>query len=339
MADYNMFSPEFEQALDMIQEMRSDLNFSPLYGLSSLVEEERARFGEVWPRIGMEQRRRVLQVLIDIAETSFLVDFGVVFRFCLGDEDAGVRALAINGLWEDCDWQLAPILTRLLQEDPAAEVRAAAAMVLGQFVLQGELQDRAQERAARVREALFEALAPSREPLEVRRRALESLAYASDDRVPALIEAAYYDQEAKAKMRVSALFAMGRSADPRWAPMVLQELHNSDPEMRYEATRACGELQLAQAVPMLRGLTQDGDREVQETAIWALGQIGGSEARRILGACYEQGDEFICEAVEEALANLSLIKETFSLAYYELADDELQDLEDLGERCFHKQGK
>jgi len=331
-----MLSLEFEHALDMIQETRSELHFPSLYGLSSLTGDESERFREVWFHIGVEQKHRILQALIEIAETSLLVDFGAVFRLCLGDEDARVRALAIEGLWEDRDWHLASILTRLLREDPVAEVRAVAATALGEFVLQGELQDQAQVRVARVREALFEALEPSREPLEVRRRAMESLAYASDDRVPALIEAAYYDEEAS--MRVSALFAMGRSADPRWAPLVLQELQSSHPEMRYEATRACGELQLAQAVPLLRELVQDRDREVQETAIWTLGQIGGPEARRILEACYEQGDEFICEAIEEALANLSLIGQSFGLAYHELLDEELQELEDLEERSLHKQG-
>ena len=333
----DMFSPRFEQALEMIQEMKSDLPFSSLYGLSNLGQEEREHLEEVWSQIELEQKRRILQGLVDITDASFLVDFGAAFRLCLGDEDASVRALAIHGLWEDRDWHLASILTRLLREDPAVEVRAAAAMVLGNFVLQGELQDQGQARAARVCEALFEALDPIAEPSEVQRRALESLAYASDSRVPALIEAAYYGDEPA--MRVSALFAMGRSADPLWAPLVLQELLSSDAEMRYEATRACGELALAQAVPLLGELAQDLDREVQESAIWALGQIGGPEARRILGACHEQGDEFICEAVEEALANMSLIDKSFGLAYHELLDEDLQDLEDLEEDCPHRQGR
>lgn len=321
----------------MIQQTKGDLSFSFLYGLTSLGQEERAHFREVWSHVGLEQKRRILQALIQITEASFSVDFGAVFRLCLDDEDAGVRALAINGLWEDHDWNLAFMFTRLLREDPAAEVRAAAATALGQFVLEGELQDHAQTKAARVREALLEVMDASCEPPEVRRRALESLAYAGDSRVVALIEAAYYDEEAA--MRVSAVFAMGRSADPVWAPVVVQELRSSDSEMRYEATRACGELELGQAVPLLGELTQDLEREVQETAIWALGQIGGGEARRILEACYEQGDEFICEAVEEALANMSLIEESFGLAYHELLDEDLQDLEDLEESRFRKQGK
>jgi len=276
-----------------------------------------------------------MRALIELTESSFLVDFRTVFRLCLDDEDGEVRALAINGLWEDRDRHLVSLLIRLLGEDPVPEVRAAAAMALGNSVLRGELENWAQ--ATRVREALFETLASSRELLEVRRRILESLAYASDERVPALIEAAYCDEEAKT--RVSALFAMGRSADPRWGPIVLQELHSSDPEMRYEATRACGELQLVQAVPILKELSHDPDQEVQESAIWSLGQIGGPQARRTLEACYEQADESIREAIEEALADLSLSDESFGLAYHELLDDELQDLADLEERCFHKRGK
>jgi HEAT repeat protein len=332
-----MFSPEFQQALDMIQNTEGDLSFSSLYGLSGLVQPEREHFGEFWATVGLEQKHRILQALIGIAEASVLVDFGAVFRLCLHDEDAGVRALAINGLWEDDDWNLAPVLIRLLREDPEAEVRASAAMLLGEFVLRGELQDRVQTQAARVSEALFEALEAFHEPLEVRRRALESLAYASDSRVPALIEAAYYEEEPA--MRVSALFAMGRTADPVWAPLVVQELRNGDVEMRYEATRACGELELAQAVPLLGELTQDVDREVQETAIWALGQIGGPQARRILGACRDREDESVREATEDALANLSLIDKSFGLAYHELLDEDLQDLEDLEGSRFFGQGE
>jgi len=332
-----MLSPEFVQALDTIQETTSDLSFSSLYGLSNLGQEERARLAEVWSQVDLLQRRQIVQALIEIAEASFLVDFGALFRLCLEDEDAEVRAMAIQGLWEDNDWNLASMLTRLLREDPVPEVRAAAAEGLSAFVLQGELQDQAQARAGGVRDALFDALDSHSEPLEVRRRALESLAYASDNRVVALIEAAYDDDESP--MRVSALFAMGRSADPSWAPMALQELHSSEAEMRYEATRACGELQLAQAVPLLEALTQDLDREVKETAIWALGQIGGPEARRALEACYEHGDESIREAVEEALANTDLMRESFDLAYYELLDEELQNLEDLENGGLCEQGE
>jgi len=313
---------DFEHSLAHIQDAECELLLSRLYGLSDLRPDEQARLQDAWSHIQVHRRRRTVQALIELAEASFMVDFRAIFRLCLQDEDGEVRALAINGLWEDRDRHVASRLVQLLREDPVPAVRAAAATVLGSSVLRGELEDWAQ--AAKVREALFETLASSQEPLEVRRRSLESVAYASDGRVAPLIEAAYHDEEAK--MRVSAVFAMGRSVDPRWARIVLRELHSSDPEMRYEATRACGELQLGQAVPRLEELTRDGDREVQETAIWALGQIGGREARRILEACYDQADESVCEEIDEALAALSLSDESFGLAYRELLDDKLQDL-------------
>jgi HEAT repeat protein len=137
---------------------------------------------------------------------------------------------------------------------------------------------------------------------------VEAIAYCGADGVREIIETAYYDEDEQ--MRTSAVFAMGRSADPSfWSDLVISELQSSRPEMRYEAATASGELELADATPFLANLTKDPDREVQGAAIWALGQIGGDEARRILHLCYEQqeADEFLRQAVEGALEHLEFI--------------------------------
>jgi len=63
-----------------------------------------------------------------------------------------------------------------------------------------------------------------------------------------IIEAAYYHEDQR--MRTSAVFAMGRSADPYWSDLVINELQSSRPEMRYEAAMASGELELAAATPL-----------------------------------------------------------------------------------------
>jgi HEAT repeat protein len=145
----------------------------------------------------------------------------------------------------------------------------------------------------------------SEETLEVRRRTLESLAYAGTDTVKELIGDAYAAPEEK--MRVSAIFAMGRSADTSWATQVRQELFRPTPEMRYEAARACGELQLHDAVTELEELTDDVDPEVQEAALWALGQIGGDKARQILERHCSAADEAIRTAAEAALSELEFL--------------------------------
>jgi HEAT repeat protein len=309
---------DFKELLQQIGDTENRLSISSLYGLSGMDRDETRLFREVWPSIAVKRRRQIINFLVEIAEASFEVDFGQVFRFCLGDEDEKVREAAIEGLWEDNDPALIDPLISLLRDDPSTSVRAGAATSLSRYVLLGELEKIRAEHFSVVREALLETIRSPFEDVEVRRRAIEAIAYSSEEGVREIIEAAYYDEDEK--MRISAVFAMGRSADPYWSDLVIGELESANPEMRYEAAMACGELELSAAIPLLADLVNDGDREVQEAAIWALGQIGGDEARRILHACYQEGDEFLREAVEEALEHLEFLR---------LLDISLDDLLDL----------
>jgi HEAT repeat protein len=119
---------------------------------------------------------------------------------------------------------------------------------------------------------------------------------------------------------------MGRSADPYWRHLLLPELDSDRPEMRFEAARACGELELAHAVPQLGNMAlNDSDLEVQQAAIWALGNIGGKEARRILESCYEGDDEVLSEAAADALDEIDLLGEDVSIVLYEDLEDDLDN--------------
>jgi HEAT repeat protein len=122
-------------------------------------------------------------------------------------------------------------------------------------------------------------------------------------------------------MRISAVFGMGRSADMRWANIVIAELFSVNPEMRYEAARACGELQLREAVPELEELADDIDREVQEAALWALGQIGGDEARKILNRYCLAGDEATRAAAAAALDELDFLHGDLSEFFVRLTNE------------------
>ncbi len=312
---------DFHKLLQQIGNTASRLSLSSLYHLSRMDRAELQLFQEAWPSIAAQRRRQIITFLVEIAEASFEVDFNQVFRFCLGDEDEQVRESAIEGLWEDEDPALIGLLVGLLRDDPSVSVRARAATSLSRYVLLGELDKLRTRYAAQVVEALLNTIRSPLEDSEVRRRAVEAIAYSSEQSVRGIIEAAYYDEDEK--MRTSAVFAMGRSADPYWSGFVLGELESFSPEMRYEAAVACGELELSNATPLLAGLINDPDREVQEAAIWALGQIGGDEARHILYLCYEEGDPSLSEAVEEALEHLEFL--------HGLPDISLDDLSEIGE--------
>jgi HEAT repeat protein len=276
-----------------------------LYLLSNLEAADAARVHEVWLDLPVELRQQMIARLVELAEADFEVNFGAVFRIGLADEDAEVRTLSVEGLWEDEDVRLVPLLATRLCEDDDAGVRAAAAMSLGRFILLGELEKIRPTPQSTAYEALLATCRNPQEPTEVRRRALESLAYAGDEKVAELIGQAYAVPDEKT--RISAVFAMGRNADTRWAPQVRQELFSPNPGLRYEAARACGELQLTEAVPELAELADDADPEVQEAALWALGQIGGDKARQILERYCLEGDETIQAAAEAALDELEFM--------------------------------
>ncbi len=159
-------------------------------------------------------------------------------------------------------------------------------------------------------------------------------------------------------MRVSAVFAMGRSCDDVWTPQIIAELSSDDAEMRYEAARAAGELELRPALARLAELAYDDDREIQEMAIWALGEIGGKQANRVLDQLAAQadsaGDEVLADAVAEAQSVSALsgadLLPLFDFSRYDgdgedededllslddelddLDDDDLDELEELGD--------
>ena len=275
-----------------------------LHTLSDLRSDQLAQVQEVWRQLDGQRRRDFVSALLDFAEDQVDVNFTALYRWLMEDADAWVRAQAIEGLWEENDVRLISPLLRRLAEDEDLDVRAAAALSLGRYVLMGEFDQIDASAGKRVEQALLDAYEED-DDVWVRRRALESLAYSSNDALPDMILEAYEDDDDI--LRIGAIFAMGRSADPRWNSLVLDELGSNDNAVLFEAARASGELEIEEAVPDLIKLLADEDVELRDTAIWALGRIGGREARRALKACCSSPDEDLQEAAQDALAELDFM--------------------------------
>lgn len=326
---------ELRSFLERLRDEKEKIRFSQLYALSDLTREQLAEFVAVWESVSTLRRRRLIQALVELAEASFQVNFDVIFRHCLEDPDDEVRAMAIDGLWENEELSLIGPLLTMLRTDPSPRVRAAAASGLGRYVLAGQLERLEEPIQARIISDLLTTIHTAEESILVRRRAIESVSYADSTEVIEALEIAYEDEDEG--MRLSAVAGMGRSCDMRWKDILLHELGNSSPAMRYEAAWACGELGLRQAVPILGRLLNDRDRQVREASIWALGQIGGPEAKQLLLAAYEDADEETQEALDEALAEQALAEGTLDFLLYDFEEDEEEedwsdwdeDLEDL----------
>ncbi|MEW5958821.1 MAG: HEAT repeat domain-containing protein [Chloroflexota bacterium] len=306
------------------------LHTSYLYVLSKLNQESLDIFQNEWPTIATQRRRDIMQELVEISEANFEVYFDPVFLLGLADEDAQVRASAINGLWENETPALIGPLVHLLKTDKEALVRAAAASALGKYIYLRELEELDPAPVLVAEQALLETIHLAGEDIEVRRRAVEAIAYSGEAGIVDIIENAYYDDDEK--MQVSAIFAMGRNADKRWRPRVITELDNPNNEIRYEAARACGELEAHEAVLRLVDLIeQDPDLEVQEMAIWAMGRIGGPQARDALVDCLDSEIEALALAAEEALDELNLFEGSFDLFNFD--EDDLEDFDELDDEA------
>ncbi len=273
--------PDLSTLLDALAQSETTGPSSVLYyGLSDLSVSELQHVEKVWTGLNTATRRKLMRALVEVGETNFEMDYTAIGMLGLSDDDAGVREAAIDVLWEDESLALMDRLIALARTDKARGVRASAASALGRFVLSGELGDLDPAAFARVQTAVLDILFDDDEDIDVRRRALEAIANCSNEVVPEAIEDAYRSDDRR--LQVSALFAMGRTCDQRWETIVLRELDNPDPEMRYEAARAAGELELEEAVLPLSRLAFDQDIEIRDVAIWALGEIGGKEALRVL---------------------------------------------------------
>jgi HEAT repeat protein len=289
----------------LLQQLADDsqpLSVAKLYALSNLEGADLARVQAAWPTLLDDRRRATIRHLVDITETNFEVNFGPVFRLALNDSDAEVREAALDGLWEDTDPALVPVLLNMLQNDPSEQVRAAGASALGQFVYLDDIEEIPHAKVETALKTLRQIIAAPDEPREVRRRAVEAIGFSSAEDVPGMIRQAYASPDEL--MRVSAVFAMGNSADDQWIDTIISELESQLPAMRYEAARAAGELEARTAVGTLARLLDDPDREVQEMAIWALGQIGGKRARSLLTDLAAGDDADLAQVAADALEEL-----------------------------------
>ncbi len=317
---------EIDDLRELLQEICEEpgaLPFSRLYALSDLSGQKLADFRRMWDAFPVAQRRRLAHALAELAEASFQVNFDAIFRHCLDDPDEQVRATAIEGLWENEDVALIGPLLSKLRTDPSIEVRAAAAAGLGRYVLAGELEQLAPPIQVRIMSELLTTIHAADESTQVRRRAVESVAYACTPDVLEVLELAYYDEDET--MRLSAIVGMGRSCDRRWKDIILTELENTSEAMRYEATLACGGLALPDAVPALARQLDDADAQIRDAAIWSLGQISGTQAKQALLTAYEDADEDTRAILDEALAEQALLEGDLEFPLYELDQDQLDD--------------
>jgi len=322
-------SVPFQYIIDALLDKKQSFPPKYLSRFSDLKPEELKLVSEAWKQVDLKKRLALLKDLEEYSDSDTLVCFDELGRFALRDADAQVKIQAMKLLKECEDARLIPDLLRTLKTDEDESVRAAAAFALGHFVYLGELDEIPAHKLEEIEDILLEILAEGTSDT-VRKRTLEAMGFSSREEMPAVINNAYLSSDHEWK--VSALFAMGRSADNRWEKIILKHLKDTDSEMQLEAVRSAGELELASARGPLIELLEDADDldiDVKEIAIWSISQIGGENVREALVSLMENTDsEDEEDYINSALENLDL---TEGLGAFNMLDINYADDVDEGE--------
>ncbi len=298
-----------------------------LYRLSDIGGAEFDAFKTLWPGVDDERRHLLVRHLVDICEENYLVDFSPVFTFCLKDTSAAVRVAALDGLWDDTNLRLVPPIIDLLQHDTVVEVQTAAAQALAHYVLMAEWGEISAARSPQIIEALLAVYEKPDTAVSLKRAALEALGGANHPQIPTLIRQAY--SSGRHDLQLSAVFAMGSSADERWIPQILEALHSDSDEIRIEAARAAGAVGAEEALPQLAHLAVDENLEVALAVVEALGQIGGDVAYNMLMQMSEDDDfRRLHDAVDEALEEVDWLGGSFDMLRLGEPDDLDEDILD-----------
>jgi hypothetical protein len=285
-----------------------------------------------------EERIALLKRIVEIPD--YTTDYSSVLRDHLDDPEPEVRMLALEGLWGYPDPELIPPLLAAAENDPNEQVRCRAIITLGRYIYEGEMGDfdvdygpadetlrldtLPQEDFLKVKAFLLGVYRDESKTLDERRFAVEALSFLNDEEIFAITEEAYSHPEPK--MKLSAIFGMGRSGNMRWTEIILKELHNPNPELQREAIRAAGEAGLTDAGKDLWRLTYAEDRETQLEAIWALGQSGWEGAfDRLDELSLFSADSEVQETAEAALEEWYIYSGAMT---GELLDENAFDLDD-----------
>lgn len=316
----------FQRVLDTLLDQSKDIPQRYLTEFSDIEPAALKSLLEAWPRIEPSRKLLLLDRLNALANEDTLVSFDDLGRALLRDDEPQVRIRAMRLLVECEDVRLVPIYIDMLTKDSEIAVRAEAASMLGLFVQLGEFDDIPDDVHHQIEDVLLEVLNGEDEP-SVRRQALEALGFSSRDEVPVLIESSFNRQDPD--WQASAIFAMGRSNDERWADNVLRMLVSENRRIRLAAVQAAGELGLALARPLLLNLLEEEfDDAIAGAAIWSLSQIGGEDVRIYLQNLLDNvEDDDQAAFLEEALDNLAFTEDMAIFDLLALDADEIDELD------------
>jgi hypothetical protein len=294
--------PSFDDVIDSVLNLDLPLESRGMARFSDLLGSELAQLEEIWESIPVWRRQELLEILEQLFEEDTLLSFEAVCRIALEDQSPQIRFVAVRSLQEYEVPDLIPTFLDFVTNDEDEELRAIAASTLGRYIYLGEIDKLSREKLETIENSLLQVVREESSHL-ICCRALESLGFSSREEVPGLIDEAFKSSE-EYWIR-SALFSMGRSCDDRWESKIMKMLSHTSAGIRFEAIRAAGEIEIANAKPQLLNNLEDENREIRFASALALSKIGGEGLVGVFENLINQStDEGEIQIIEDAIDNL-----------------------------------
>jgi uncharacterized protein (UPF0147 family) len=235
--------------------------------------------------------------------------------------DEETRREAFDRISVEMDDDLARGILGLIASDAPEDVRADAIVSLGPAVeecgveyfeddedpaVASEWIPLSREAFAAVTAALREVYEDASQPTIVRRRAIEVLVRDPQPWMSDAIRRDFATEDRDWKM--TAIFAMGFVRG--FEREILEALRSTDGDLLYEAVRAAGNAEIAEAAPILEtfALSDQTDRDVRLESITALPSVD-HDCFDLLDELADSGDDEIRAAAEEAIEELQMFGE------------------------------
>ena len=293
----------FEKILLMVRDDPETVFEKHARMLSDLSRERTAQLRAVLSGITAEKKASFYRKMADTGAEYYEYDFSPIAEIGLDDENGEVRTASIRVLAFDDSKTNGVKILEAAQNDPYEPARLAAIEILGQYMLENELDEPIPVSPKKLNEVLAD-LIESKNPL-IRREAVVAYAVAETKRVREIISGFLAGND-KDEL-IAALRAIRISMGEGWERDILELINHEDENISTGAIRAAGALQLREALPVLYEIISRFDRISPDlltaavNAVSEIGDEGSADVLELLGEAAVDMDEEITEAIDDSI--------------------------------------
>ena len=278
--------------------------------LSGIDDKQARSMAQAWRDWQLSDVLDTVVELRTVAESDRSLEFDALFIAALSFPAPEVRIEGVRALSNGGSLKIAQALLKVLEQDDAADVRAAASESLHALAEPSQARNIPKTTSSRIASALRRAA--SDDERVVRGKALISLAAMRDEEAFDLIDAMFDEAIDDPEMMSDVLLAMGESGDRAWLPTIEDAFYSNDARVRISAVMAFGNLANDDDVEGLAEPFDDHVLEVQMATVQALGNIGTPQAREMLSFAVSSSEPDVQQMAQTAL---DLLKAEDDLTY------------------------